>query len=112
MVVAAQRAKQIASGSPITIPRDKDKDTVVSLREIAEGTASHEKLKDEITLAFQKRGKQESIDESEPMSPMLAEARDELKSLENDDEFEDGADSFQVQEGEDLDFSDEETDAE
>ena len=36
VITAAQRAKQISSGMPLTIDRDNDKDSVVSLREIAE----------------------------------------------------------------------------
>ncbi len=38
VALAAQRAKQIASGAPLTIDRNKDKDSVVALREIAEKT--------------------------------------------------------------------------
>ena len=34
VILASQRAKQIVSGSPLTIARDNDKDTVVALREL------------------------------------------------------------------------------
>ena len=37
VLVAAHRAKQIASGAPILVDRDNDKNPVVALREIAEG---------------------------------------------------------------------------
>ncbi len=36
ILMAAQRARMIREGSPITVERDNDKDPVVSLREIAE----------------------------------------------------------------------------
>ena len=35
LLVASQRAKDIASGSPINVDRDNDKNSVVALREIA-----------------------------------------------------------------------------
>ena len=40
LMVAAQRAKDISSGSPITLPRDNDKNPVIALREIAENTVN------------------------------------------------------------------------
>lgn len=52
---AAQRAKQIASGTPLTIDRDNDKDAVVSLREIADKTIDLEATREEIVQSFQKR---------------------------------------------------------
>jgi DNA-directed RNA polymerase subunit omega len=36
VLVAAHRARMIRQGSPLTIDRDKDKDPVIALREIAE----------------------------------------------------------------------------
>ncbi len=44
VALAAQRAKQIASGAPLTIDRNNDKDSVVALREIAEKTINMELL--------------------------------------------------------------------
>lgn len=48
ITLAAQRAKQISAGNPITLDRDNDKDAVVSLREIAEKTIDLNGLKEEI----------------------------------------------------------------
>jgi len=62
VAVASQRARQIASGSPITVSRDNDKDSVVSLREIAEKTISAETLKEEVIVNHQKYGKADVID--------------------------------------------------
>lgn len=44
VLLAGQRAREIAAGAPLTIERDNDKDPVVSLREIAEGTVKPEDL--------------------------------------------------------------------
>ena len=49
VMISTQRAKDISSGSPITVARDNDKNPVIALREIAEETVSVEDL--------QKRGK-------------------------------------------------------
>ncbi len=55
VVTAAQRAKQISSGMPLTIDRDNDKDAVVSLREIADKTIDVKLVNEEIISNFQKR---------------------------------------------------------
>ncbi len=55
VITAAQRAKQISSGMPLTIDRDNDKDAVVSLREIAEKTIDKSLVHEEIIQHFQKK---------------------------------------------------------
>lgn len=55
VVTAAQRAKQISSGMPLTIDRDNDKDAVVSLREIADKTIDAKLVQEEIVVNFQKK---------------------------------------------------------
>lgn len=52
--LAAQRAKQIASGAALTVSRDNDKDAVVSLREIADQTIDLGTLKEEMILQKQR----------------------------------------------------------
>lgn len=54
VLVASQRARQIAAGAPLTIERDNDKNPVVALREIAEGTVSTEELEKFLIESFQK----------------------------------------------------------
>ncbi len=44
VMLAAHRARMISSGSPITIDRDNDKNPVVALREIADGTTPTDEL--------------------------------------------------------------------
>lgn len=55
VVTAAQRAKQISSGVPLTLDRDNDKDAVVSLREIAEKTIDLKHVQEEIVLNFMRK---------------------------------------------------------
>jgi DNA-directed RNA polymerase subunit omega len=62
VIFAAQRAKQIASGAPLTVDRDNDKDSVVSLREIADETVSVEVLREESISAWQRRHKAEEFE--------------------------------------------------
>ena len=55
VVVAAGRAKQIASGSQLTVDRDNDKDAVVSLREIADKTIDIDEIREDIVLSYCKK---------------------------------------------------------
>jgi DNA-directed RNA polymerase subunit omega len=65
VVVAAQRAKQIASGAPLTLDRDNDKDAVVALREIAERSVSTDTLQEETIQSYTTQRMSEQFD-SEP----------------------------------------------
>ena len=105
--LAATRAKQIASGNPIHIERDNDKDTVVSLREIAESKLSLDSLRNELTQSFQKYGKQDVIDEIQSgFGQNRADIKDELTSLNmaDEDDLEDAGLSASNDEGADLAF--------
>ncbi len=53
-LVASQRAREIGSGSPLTIDRDNDKNPVVSLREIADTDISLDNLRDSLIKNHQK----------------------------------------------------------
>ncbi len=55
VLLAAQRAKQITSGNPLTVDRDNDKDAVVSLREIADQTINLDQLGENLLQSFFKR---------------------------------------------------------
>ncbi len=54
VLLAGQRARQIAGGSEITLDRDRDKNPVVALREIAEATVSPAILAERIISDLQK----------------------------------------------------------
>jgi len=46
VLVAAQRAREISAGAELTVDRDRDKNPVVALREIAEETVSPAEMLD------------------------------------------------------------------
>lgn len=105
LMVATQRAKDIAAGSMLTLPRDNDKNTVVALREIADETVSIEELQKSLVLGLQKYVEVEEPEEEE-MEIMAAEK--ELADL--DDQFSgvlldtDISDNMQVHSDDDLDL--------
>ena len=54
VLLAAQRAREITSGAPLTLDRDDDKNPVIALREIAEDTVGLEHLKSSVVRGMQK----------------------------------------------------------
>ena len=54
VLMAAQRARQISGGADLTIDRDRDKNPVVALREIAEETVRPRNLGEAIISNLQK----------------------------------------------------------
>ena len=62
---AAQRARNISTGNPLTIDRDNDKNPVVALREIAEETIDPDFLRDEIIRSLQKLSNPEINEDNE-----------------------------------------------
>ncbi len=54
VLLAAHRARMISSGQPITIDRDNDKNPVVALREIADGTLTPADLEEDFIHSLQK----------------------------------------------------------
>ncbi len=54
VLFAAQRAREISGGAEITIDRDRDKNPVVALREIADETVRPEGLKETVINSLQR----------------------------------------------------------
>jgi DNA-directed RNA polymerase subunit omega len=54
VLLAAQRARQISGGADLTLDRDRDKNPVVALREIAEETVKPKELQESIVTNLQK----------------------------------------------------------
>jgi DNA-directed RNA polymerase subunit omega len=70
VLLSAHRARMIASGAPLTIDRDRDKNPVVALREIADEAIQPDDLKEEFIHSLQK---QVEVDEPEAEAvPMIA----------------------------------------
>ena len=65
LMVAAQRAKDISAGAPITVARDNDKNPVIALREIADETVSIEELQKSLVMGLQKYVEGEEPEEEE-----------------------------------------------
>jgi DNA-directed RNA polymerase subunit omega len=72
VLVASHRARMLAAGAPITIDRDRDKNPVVALREIADATVAPDDLREDLIHSLQKYVE---VDEPEPDAvPMIASA--------------------------------------
>ena len=82
LMVAAQRARDISAGSPITLPRDNDKNPVVALREIAEETVSIEELQRSLVMGLQKH-----VEVEEPEEEELEILAAEKELVELDEQF-------------------------
>ncbi|WBX82664.1 DNA-directed RNA polymerase subunit omega [Sphingosinicella microcystinivorans] len=54
VLLAGQRARQISSGAELTIDRDRDKNPVVALREIAEETVKPVQLNEALVSGMQR----------------------------------------------------------
>ncbi|MBX9882667.1 MAG: DNA-directed RNA polymerase subunit omega [Sphingomonas sp.] len=54
VLLAAQRARQISGGADLTIDRDRDKNPVVALREIAEETVRPDHLQEALVQSLQR----------------------------------------------------------
>ena len=54
VMLASQRARRIGAGAPLLVDRDRDKNPVVSLREIAEDKVLPEELKEELIRSNQR----------------------------------------------------------
>ena len=62
VMLAAHRSRELSSGSELTVDRDKDKNPVVSLREIADETQSADELRER---AIESNQTQIEVDEPE-----------------------------------------------
>jgi len=80
VLLAAQRAREISAGSPLTLDRDNDKNPVVSLREIAEGGVQVDVLNANLIQNLQKHVEK---DEPEEDNLDLLAAGDDLIGVES-----------------------------
>lgn len=79
VLISAQRARDISSGSPIQVERDNDKNSVVALREIAENKVSIEDLQKSLVLGLQKYVQ---VEEPEDEEVEILAAEKELGDLD------------------------------
>jgi DNA-directed RNA polymerase subunit omega len=67
VMLAAHRAREISAGAPLTVDRDRDKNPVVALREIAEETQQADELRERMIEA-----QQTQIEVDEPEDDAMA----------------------------------------
>ncbi|MDP6951568.1 MAG: DNA-directed RNA polymerase subunit omega [Alphaproteobacteria bacterium] len=79
VMLASQRARDIAAGGELTVDRDNDKDAVVSLREIADETVHQDDLSEALLLGLQRYAE---IDEPEEEAMDLDDGGDLLGEIE------------------------------
>jgi len=77
VMYAAQRARDVSAGAQITVDRDRDKNPVVALREIAEETVRPKELEEAIVTNLQKVRVDEE-DETEELAS-LSDAAEALR---------------------------------
>ena len=82
VMLAAHRAREISSGSPVTVDRDNDKNPVVSLREIADETQLVDHLLERLIESNQT---QIEVDEPEEDSMALLMGGGEVDKPAEDD---------------------------
>ena len=81
VMLAAHRAREISSGSVLTVDRDNDKNPVVSLREIADETQSADALRERLIESNQT---QIEVDEPEDDSMSLLMSGEQDQPVEDD----------------------------
>jgi len=66
ILMSAHRARLIANGTDITVPRDNDKNPVVALREIGAGTLSPQDLEEDLIHSLQSYVEVDEPEEAPP----------------------------------------------
>lgn len=82
VLLAAQRAKNISAGAPLTVEQDRDKNPVIALREIADETINLADLENTLVTGMQKFVKEDEIPADEEENMKAADA--ELAALETE----------------------------
>lgn len=90
VLVAAQRARDISSGSKLTVERDNDKNPVVALREIADDTVPLDNLRNSLVSGLQKHVEVDEPEEDE-MESFMPDSEMAFENISSEEEaIEDG----------------------
>lgn len=108
VMLAAQRARHLGAGTPPTVDRDDDKNPVVALREIAEGTVDLKELKGSLIRGLQKVVESEEP-ENEDLDALSLQLQAELGEVRFDEEV--SADELHVEDEEGAPAGEDEGDA-
>jgi DNA-directed RNA polymerase subunit omega len=93
VVLAAQRARDVAAGAPLSVDRDNDKDPVVALREIADETIDLGVLKNALV-----KGLQKTVESDEPEEEIVDFLASEQELLRDRGPSEEGSDEMSLME--------------
>ena len=107
VMVAAQRAREVSAGGLLTIDRDNDKNPVVALREIADGTVNLDDLSNAVVTGLQQHVENDEPEEegqgfgvgagedllAEMQQAQISEEEAEDADMAIDGEFEDAAEA-------------------
>jgi DNA-directed RNA polymerase subunit omega len=107
VMVASQRAREISAGAQLTLERDNDKNPVVALREIADGTVNTDALSESVVTGLQKHVENDEPEEegqgfgvgagedmlAEMQQAQISEEDAEDADMAIDGEFEDAAEA-------------------
>ena len=91
VLLAAQRAREITSGAPLSLDRDDDKNPVVALREIAEETVELDHLKDAVVRGMQKHVEMDEPEDAPELETTLFGIADPTGSVIGEDELDEEA---------------------
>ncbi len=91
ILLAANRARAIAAGGPLTIDRDNDKNPVVALREIAEDTVDPADVREALIGSLQRVDEHSEAEEEAETLALLSDSshaqmseQDLIRALQSD----------------------------
>src|SRR6185312_14870455 len=84
VLLAAQRARDITAGAPISLDRDNDKNPVVALREIADETVQLDQLQNAVITGMQKQGDIEVGNQQWPIDLAKVSPEDDTASVDEE----------------------------
>lgn len=91
VLLAAQRAREITSGAPLTLDRDDDKNPVIALREIADDTIQLDHLQDALVRGMQKHVEMDEPEEAPDLEQRLFGIADPTGPVIGEDEVDEEA---------------------
>ncbi len=91
VLLAAQRAREITSGAPLTLDRDDDKNPVIALREIADETILLDHLHESLVRGMQKHIEMDEPEETPELEQTLFGVADPTGSVIGEDEIDEEA---------------------
>jgi DNA-directed RNA polymerase subunit omega len=91
VLLAAQRAREITSGAPLSLDRDDDKNPVVALREIADETIELDQLKDAVVRGMQKHVEMDEPEDVPELETSLFGVADPTGSVIGEDDIDEEA---------------------